>query len=244
MSAVGGTLGLPKALAAAGHFGAAQIESSGLTRRVSPTSLSIGNFLSFTAALAIATGIISGTVPALHASRPELTEALKAGSRGTTYSASQSLRHALVIGELGLAVLLVCGAGLLIKSLWALSHVNPGFRSDNVLTARVTPNESLCDEPARCTSSFIATCFNQVRSLPGVTNAALINTLPLGGRVQKRSVNIENFVTSSSDPEPLLWMDAVSPGYFQAMGIPLVRGREFTLSQILSGKNSHAADHR
>jgi predicted permease len=182
--------------------------------------------LLFAGALAILTGILSGTAPALHASRPDLTEALKAGSRGTTHSASEGLRRALVIGELGLAVVLVCGAGLLIHSLWALAHVDPGFRSENVLTARVTPNESFCDETGRC-FAFYRDLVRQVRSLPGVTNAALISTLPLGGRVQKRSVNIENYLPASSAPEPLLWMNAVSPGYFQAMGIPILRGREF-----------------
>ena len=225
MAAVGGALGL--ALAAAG-FSLLKSSLPADTPRLADVALD-WRVLLFTGALAIVTGIISGTVPALHVSRQQLTEALKAGSRGTTHSASRNLRHALVIGELGLAVLLVCGAGLLIKSLWTLSHVNPGFRSENVLTARVTPNESLCEEPARCVA-FYRDLLHQVRSLRGVTNAALINTLPLGGRVQKRSVNIENYVTASSDPEPLLWMDAVSPGYFQAMGIPLLHGREFTES--------------
>ena len=231
IAAVGGALGL--ALAAAGLT----LLKSSLpadTPRLGDVALD-WQVLLFTGALAIATGIISGTVPALHASRPELTEALKAGSRGTTHSASRNLRHALVIGELGLAVLLVCGAGLLIKSLWALSHVNPGFRAENVLTARVTPNKSLCDDPVRCTS-FYRDLLHQVRSLPGVSNAALINTLPLEGRVQKRSVSIENYVAVSG-PEPLLWMDAVSPGYFQTMGIRLLRGREFTESD--SSANSH-----
>jgi predicted permease len=224
MAAVGGGLGL--ALAAAGL----SLLKSSLpadTPRLPDVALD-WQVLLFTGMLAIVTGIISGAVPALHASRPQVTEALKAGSRGTTHSASQKLRHALVIGELALAVLLVCGAGLLIKSLWALSHVNPGFRSEDVLTARVTPNESLCEDPERCVS-FYRDLVHQVRSLPGVTNAALINTLPLAGRVQKRSVNIEDYVPISG-PEPLLWMDAVSSGYFQAMGIPLLRGREFTES--------------
>jgi predicted permease len=221
LAAVGGALGL--ALAAAGlSFLKSSLPAD--TPRLAEVALD-WQVLVFTGALAIITGIISGTVPALHASSPQLTEALKAGSRGTTHSASHALRRALVIGELGLAVLLVCGAGLLIKSLWALSHVNPGFRSENVLTARVTPNESLCDDPARC-FSFYRELARQVRVLPGVTNAALINTLPLGGRVQKRSVNIENYVSTASI-EPLLWMNAVSPGYFQAMSIPILRGREF-----------------
>ena len=222
MSAVGGALGLTLA---AGGLSLLKSMLPADTPRLSDVTLD-WRVLLFAAALAILTGIISGTAPALHASRTELTETLKAGSRGTTHSASHALRRALVIGELGLAVLLVCGAGLLIQSLWALSHVDPGFRSENVLTARVTPNESLCNDPGRC-FSFYRDLVRLVRVLPGVANAALINTLPLGGRVQKRSVNIENYVPAPSAPEPLLWMNAVSPGYFQAMRIPLLRGREF-----------------
>jgi putative ABC transport system permease protein len=222
MSTLGGALGL---LLAASGLSLLKSMLPADTPRLSDVTLD-WRVLLFAAALAILTGIISGTAPALHASRTDLTETLKAGCRGTTHSTSHALRRALVIGELGLAVLLVCGAGLLIQSLWALSHVDPGFRSENVLTARVTPNESFCDEPGRC-FAFYSDLVRQVRSLPGVTNAALINTLPLGGRVQKRSVNIENYVPATSAPEPLLWMNAVSPGYFQAMRIPLLRGREF-----------------
>ena len=225
MSTIGGALGLTLA---AGCLSLLKSMLPADTPRLSDVTLD-WRVLLFAAALAIITGIISGTAPALHASRTELTETLKAGSRGTTHSTSHALRRALVIGELGLAVLLVCGAGLLIQSLWALSHVDPGFRSENVLTARVTPNESFCNDPGRC-FSFYRDLVRQVRVLPGVANAALINTLPLGGRVQKRSVNIENYSPTTSSPEPLLWMNAVSPGYFQAMRIPLLRGREFAES--------------
>ena len=231
---VGGALGL--SLAAAGLSLLKSILPAD-TPRLSDVTLD-WRVLLFAAALAILTGIISGTAPAFHASRTELTETLKAGSRGSTHPAGQSLRRALVIGELGLAVLLVCGAGLLIQSLWTLSHVDPGFRSENVLTARVTPNESFCNEPSRC-FSFYRDLVRQVRLLPGVTNAALINTLPLGGSVQKRSVNIENYLPATSSPAPLLWMNAVSPGYFQAMRIPLLRGREF--AETDTSENSRVA---
>ena len=223
MSALGGALGF--ALASVGlSLLRSRLPSD--TPRLADVALD-WQVLLFTGVLAIVTGVISGAAPALHASRPQLTEALKAGSRGSTHSAGQNLRHALVIGELGLAVVLVCGAGLLIKSLWSLSHVNPGFRSENVLTARITPNQSLCDDPARCVS-FYRDLLHQVRALPGTSDAALINTLPLEGRLQKRSVQIENYIVPSPSPEPLLWMDAVSPGYFRAMRIPMLRGREFS----------------
>jgi predicted permease len=222
MSAVGGAFGLLLA-----DVGLSLLKSTlpADTPRLSEVALD-WRVLLFAGALAIITGITSGMAPALHASRPELSESLKAGSRATTHSASHRLRRALVIAELGLAVVLVCGAGLLIQSLWALSHVDPGFRSANVLTARVTPNETFCNDPGRC-FSFYRDFIHDVRALPGVTNAALINTPPLGGRVQKRSVNIENYLLPAAAPEPLLWMNAITPGYFKTMRIPILRGREF-----------------
>jgi putative ABC transport system permease protein len=221
MAAVGGALGL--ALASAGL----SLPKSALPADM-PRLADVAvdwRVLVFTAALAILTGIVSGVAPALQSSRTELTGTLKSGARGTTL-ASGRLRGALVVGELALAVLLVCGAGLLIRSLWALSHVAPGFRSENVLTARITPNESYCDDPGRC-FSFYRDLVSQARALPGVDGAALISTLPLGGRVHKRSIKIENHEGSAAEPEPLLWLNIVSPDYFRTMGIPILRGREF-----------------
>jgi putative ABC transport system permease protein len=132
-----------------------------------------------------------------------------------------------VIGELSLAVLLVCAAGLLIRSLWALSHVDPGFHSENVLTARITPNESFCGELGRC-FSFYHDLLGRVRALPGISDAALVSTLPLDGRVSKRSADVEDYLPTNDKPTPLFWLNAVSPGYFSTMRISLLRGREFT----------------
>jgi predicted permease len=183
--------------------------------------------LLFTAILVIFTGIISGLAPAFQCSRSELTESLKAGSRGATLSTSRRVRSILVIGELALAVLLVSGAGLLIRSLQALSHVDPGFRSENVLTARVTPNEDLCGEPGRC-FSFYHDLLGGVRALPGINSAALVATLPLDGRVSKRSADVEGYLPTNDKPAPLFWLNSVSTNYFSTMRISLLRGREFT----------------
>ncbi|MGA2431373.1 MAG: ABC transporter permease [Candidatus Acidiferrum sp.] len=183
--------------------------------------------LLFTAVLVIFTGIVSGMAPAFQSSRAELTESLKAGSRGATLSTSRRVRSILVIAELALAVLLVSGAGLLIRSLYALSHLNPGFRSENVLTARVTPNESFCGEAGRC-FSFYHDLLGGVRALPGIRDGALVSTLPLDGRVSKRSANVEDYLPTNDKPAPLFWLNAVSPGYFSTMRISLLRGRDFT----------------
>ncbi len=223
MAAVGGALGLFLA-----GIGLSLLKSAlpAGTPRLADVALD-GHVLVFTGVLVIFTGVVSGVAPAFQSSRTELTESLKAGGRGTTLSTGRHVRSVLVIGELSLAVLLVCAAGLLIRSLWALSHVDPGFLSENVLTARVTPNESFCGEPGRC-FSFYHDLLGRVRALPGISDAALVSTLPLDGRVSKRSADVEDYLPTNDKPAPLFWLNAVSPGYFSTMRISLLRGREFT----------------
>src|ERR1700682_744989 len=183
--------------------------------------------LAFTAGLAILTGLVVGLAPALHISRGALTESLKSAGRGAAGSVSQRLRSGLVVGEIALAVLLVIAAGLMIRSFWALSHVNPGFRSEHILTARITPNESFCSDATRCLA-FYRNVLDQVQSLQGVRAAAFVNTLPLGGRVTKRSLEVDDLVGTA----PLFWLNIVTPGYFNVMGVPLLSGRGFTDADI------------
>jgi putative ABC transport system permease protein len=183
--------------------------------------------LVFTAGLTIFTGFVFGIAPALQSSRTALGELLKTGGRGAAVSVSQRLRSGLAVGEVAFAVLLVVSAGLLIRSFWTLSHVDPGFRSEHVMTARITPNESLCNDPARCVS-FYRSVLEQVQSSPGVSGAALVNTLPLDGRVNKRSLQMEGLTGSANETQPLFWLDVVSTDYFRVMGIPLMSGRWFT----------------
>jgi putative ABC transport system permease protein len=183
--------------------------------------------LAFTGGLAILTGLVVGLAPALHISRGALVESLKSGGRGAAVSVSHRLRSGLVVGEIGLAVLLVIAAGLMIRSFWALSHVDPGFRSEHILTARITPNQSFCGDAARCVA-FYRNVLDQVQAYPGVSGAALVNTLPLGGRVTKRSLEIENFVDPAGNIAPLFWLNMVTSDYFRVMGISILSGRGFT----------------
>jgi predicted permease len=181
--------------------------------------------LTFTAALGILTGLLFGLAPALETSRPILAESLKAGGRGASLSVSRRLRSGLVVAEVAFAVLLVTSAGLLIRSFWMLSHVNLGFRPERILTARITPDQQFCSDAARCIA-FYGRVLEQMRTLPGVTNAALVNTLPLGGRVSKRSLELEGYVPAPGTA-PLFWLDIVTPDYFRVMGIPVLSGRGF-----------------
>ncbi len=181
-----------------------------------------------TSLLAVLTGIVFGLAPALQVSRAALASALKAGGgRGPAVPLSHRLRSALVIAEVAMAVMLVIGAGLLIRSVWTLSHVNPGFRSEHIVTARLTPSPSLCAEAGRCVT-FYREVLTRAQAMPGVQGAALVNTLPLGGRVAKRSIEIEGRPMSPTQPVPLVWLNTVSPDYFRVMGIAIAAGRAFT----------------
>ena len=183
--------------------------------------------LAFTAGLAILTGLLFGLAPALHSSRAALAESLKSASRGASASVSQNLRSGLAIAEVALAVLLVIAAGLLIRSFVALSYVDPGFRPERILTARVTPNQEFCGDPARCIS-FYHQLLDRLEAVPGVHSAAFVNTLPLGGRVAKRSLEIENEPVSPGEVMPLFWMNVLTPDYLRVMSIAVLGGRGFT----------------
>lgn len=185
--------------------------------------------LAFTGGLAILTGLFFGLAPALQSSRAALAQSLNAATRGASVSISNRLRGALAIAEVAFAVLLVIAAGLLIRSFAALSRVDPGFRAERILTARVTPNQAFCSDPSRCIS-FYRELLDRMQAIPGVNSVAVVNTLPLGGRVAKRSLEIENQPVPPGEAMPLFWMDVVTPDYLQVMKIPVVAGRGFTLA--------------
>ena len=187
--------------------------------------------LAFTGGLTILTGLFVGLAPALEISRGALINSLKSGGRGEAVSVSERLRSGLVVGEVALAVLLVIAAGLMIRSFWALSHVNPGFHPEQLLTARITPDESFSNNPERCLT-FYRTVLDKVRSFPGVNGAAFVNTLPLGGRVSKRSLDVENHVDATGETAPLFWLNVVTSDYFRVMGIPVLSGRGFEDSDV------------
>ncbi len=224
LSTLGGLFGL--ALAAAG---VALLKTSlpADTPRLADVHMDWRVFV-FTGALALVTGLIFGLAPALQLSRSAVAESLNSAGRGAAASVSQWLRSSMATAEVAFAVLLVISAGLLIRSFWALSHVDPGFQPEQIVTARITPNESFCNDTARCLA-FYRSVLEQARTAPGVSDAALVNTLPLGGRVNKRSFDLEDFANAPNGTnQPLFWLDVVTPDYFRVMGVPLLAGRWFT----------------
>ena len=224
LSAVGAALG----------FGLAAIGLSALKAALPPDTPRLldahldWRVLVFTGALAVLTGLAFGLAPALQSARAALSDSLNSAGRGAVASVSRRLRGSLAIAEVALSVMLVIAAGLLIRSFWALSHTDMGFRPERTLTARITPDESFCSDSARCLA-FYRNLVDQVRSSAGNSGAALVNTLPLGGRVAKRSFDLEGLSSSTStQSQPLFWLDIITPGYFRVMGIPLLSGRWFT----------------
>jgi putative ABC transport system permease protein len=190
--------------------------------------------LAFTAVIAVLSGCAFGLAPVLQALRLRLRAVIDAGAREGRRSAAWPVRAALTIAQVACAVLLVIAAGLLVRSLWRLTRVDPGFTTDRVVTAVVSPSESLCDTPNRCLA-FYRELEARVRSAPGVTGAALVNTLPLTGAVAKRTLEIDGYTAD----DPLVWLHVITPDYFRVMDIRVDSGRGFE-PHDLSGRPAAA----
>ncbi|HVG20700.1 MAG TPA: ABC transporter permease, partial [Blastocatellia bacterium] len=218
LSAVGGALGL---LLAYWLVGALIALSPGTIPRINEVSLD-GRTLAFTLCVSMLTSLLFGLLPALRVSKPDLQEALKQGGR-TSAGGSSSLRGLLVVAEVALTVVLLIGAGLLMKSFWRLLDVDPGFDPENVLTMQVSlPSFEYKQE--RQTVAFYRQLLRQIESLPGVEAAGMINNLPMGGLNINGAFQIEG----ESEMRGYAGFRIVSPGYFRAMSIPILKGRAFT----------------
>src|SRR5213595_1118953 len=184
--------------------------------------------LGVTLAIAVGTGMIFGLVPGLASARPELTEALKEGGRSSTQGTGRNrLRSGLVIAEVALALVLLSGAALLMKSFARLQHVNPGFNPRDALTFEVSlPTIQYPDNPSIV--RFNNEVQRRIATLPGVQAAGLSTILPLAGTNADSSFAIEGQPSNDRTPSPDEENRQVSPDYFRALEIPLIKGRFFT----------------
>jgi predicted permease len=180
--------------------------------------------LVFTLAVSLLTGLLFGLAPALQASRPNLTEGLKEGERGSS-GRRQSLRSVLVIAEIALTLTLLVGAGLLIQSFWRVLQVDPGFNPRNLLTMQISINAANGQQNGQQVANFIGQLQQNVRRLPGVTSVAVSNGIPFGS-TNFPPFLIEGRPETGGKPSGLRYH--VSPDYFKTMGIELIRGRLFT----------------
>jgi putative ABC transport system permease protein len=193
-----------------------------------PRAMQVGldwTVLGFTFGVSILTGMIFGLVPALHSAKTGLTGSLKEGGRGSGEAARSSrLRGALIVAELAIAVVLLTGAGLLLKSLWRLEKTNPGFHPEQVQTFTVALPETKYTSERQ--SRFFEDLKANTEATPGVEAASSVMPLPLSGDRFSISFEIEGRPVPRSD-QPSADYFAIGVGYFRTMGIPLIKGRDF-----------------
>jgi predicted permease len=192
----------------------------------------------FAAVASLLTGFIFGLIPALKMASPNLRGMLGSGSRAVAGKASQfRLSMALVIGQIGLSVVVITAAGLLLRSLYSLSKVDPGFRTARVVTAEVSLDATACQEKGRC-HGFFTTLLNDAQGIAGMEAVALTDSLPLSGRDDNYTYDAEGHPREARQEAFMATGRTVSAAYFDALGMRLMRGRMLT-HQDESG-SSHA----
>jgi putative ABC transport system permease protein len=187
--------------------------------------------LAMTFGVAVATGILFGLVPAIVSAKPELTEALKEGGRGSTGGAHRNrLRNALIVAETVLALVLLIGAGSLVKSFVRLQNVSPGFNPHNVLTAEISlPVEKYPRDPRGLSViNFYNEAKRRIKNIPGVQHAAFTVMLPLSGSNTDSSFIIEGQDPKMTGAYPDEEIRDITPDYFRVLETPLLKGRFFT----------------
>ena len=184
--------------------------------------------LAFTLVVTLLTGILAGLAPALHVSNPDPNEALKEGVRGGSASPGrQRLRALLVVTEVALALVLLVGAGLMVKGFHSLLNAYPGFDRSNVLTFRIALAESKARDKARV-RDFYTQVIEKLQALPGVDSAAAVTSLPSGWSWNRTEYTAEGQPPAAPGEMRVAVWQSITPGFFRALRIPLLEGRLLT----------------
>ncbi|HTV55412.1 MAG TPA: ABC transporter permease [Terriglobia bacterium] len=186
--------------------------------------------LAFTAVVAILTGLGFGLIPAFTASKVQLWRSVRLAERTMT-GGKKPVLAAFVIFEIAISVVVVAGAGLLVKSVLLLSNHTPGFDASHMLTLKLTPPEPVCTPYARCVQFYRAVT-EKVRALPGVSDAAAVNFLPLSGDHQRFAAELQGHPYVWGKPITVVSWWSVTPQYLKTMRAPLLEGRAFTASDV------------
>jgi putative ABC transport system permease protein len=191
-----------------------------------------GWVLAFTLSISLLTGLAAGLLPALRMAKADLNQALKQGlGRTAADSGGGRTRNALVVSEVALSLMLLIGAGLLIRSLWVLHHVNPGFDPSHVVTMAVSVPTGKFAEAAQQINYF-GRVLDRVRALPGVQSAGLIDSLPLSDDGSHQPISVEGRPPAPMADLPEVDVRLISPGYMSAMHVPLLSGRDVDDSDV------------
>jgi putative ABC transport system permease protein len=184
-----------------------------------------GTVMLFTLLVSLLAGVLFGLAPAIHTATPDLHSSLKEGGRGSTGDrGSHALRRTLVVAEVALALTLLTGAGLLLKSFARLQGVDPGFDPDNLLTFNLAlPPTRYHNDTTQ--AAFWDQVFPAIGRVPGVVGVAGTSVMPFGGSWSTGSFEVEGYTAPENQPGPWGDIRVVSPQFFEAMRIPLLRGR-------------------
>ncbi len=183
--------------------------------------------LGFTLVVSIVTGLLFGVIPSLQASKPQLHAALKEASRSTAGKTSQRVRNGLVIAEIALAVVLLIGTGLMVKSFFELTNSKLGFNPNQILTAQLSLPSAKYGE-GQTQIDFYENLLAKVEAIPGVQAAGVITYLPFSGSNMDWGFSIEGAPPAADGTKPSVEYRQVSTNYFRTMGIRIVKGRSFT----------------
>jgi putative ABC transport system permease protein len=186
-----------------------------------------GRVLGFTTGVTLLTGLIFGAAPSLHASKVDLNEALKDGGRSASGAGRHRILRSLVVAEVALSLVLLIGAGLMMRSFMRLQHTNPGLNSENLLTLRLDLPFAKYNAPGKL-QVFYKELLERVSALPGVQAVSAVNRAPLAGGYWGRSLTVEGFPILSVGQAPVINHCVITPNYFRTMGIPILMGRDFT----------------
>jgi len=189
--------------------------------------------LGFAAAAAMLTSVVFGLLPALHVSKHDFNGALQEGGRSQGAALGRGARELLIVAEVAMSIVLLIGAGLLIRSLWQLQQVDPGFSADKVLAMEVSLPTARYQEGEQM--PFYQRLEERIAAKPGVAAVGAVNILPLSSSYDSRGVQVEDHPRPEGQgyaPQAR----SVTPGYFAAMGIPLLDGRDFDAHDIESGQ--------
>jgi putative ABC transport system permease protein len=227
LAAAGGALGLllaHTAIRAGGALLADQVpraEEASVDARV----------ILFVIAASLVTGLVAGLIPAVRAGRADLNDTLKEGGRSDASGAGVLTRRALIVAEVALSLMLLMGAGVMLRSLNALRSVDAGFNPRGVLTMDVSVPDTRYPEPAQ-KRAFFDTLIERVRALPGVQGAGLVDTLPITGGGSVQPIVVEGRPELNPREQPTVSVRGTGPGYVQTMEIPLLRGRDFRSGDV------------
>ena len=190
--------------------------------------------LAFALVVSALTGLGFGLVPALRGSSFRLRESLASDTRTGTGGGSSRARHLLIVGDLALALVLLTGAGLMVRSVRGMMLADPGFAADGVLTAQFSlVGEAYREDPA--VFAFQNRVLEKARALPGVEAAAVAGQVPMGKNYDTWGFHVEGLMQANTSEDPSVQRYSVSPEYFQTMQIPLRRGRLLSDADVTDG---------